>query len=100
MTLILTIYLYLPPPPRIAKSADIYNFAILMWEVMFEQKPFEDLQWQSDIEARVLSGQRLPIPPSHHVQPELVELIEECWQQDPQNVQQYFCSSATSCYMK
>lgn len=71
--------------PKIAKSADVYSFAILMWEVLFERVPFESMNWQSDIEAHVLAGDRLPMPASSHVQPELVQLIEECWQQDPAN---------------
>ncbi len=69
--------------PKIAKSADVYSFAILMWEVLFERVPFESMNWQSDIEAHVLSGERLPFPTSPHVQPEIIQLIEECWHQDP-----------------
>jgi type II secretory pathway pseudopilin PulG len=69
--------------PKISKSADVYSFAILMWEVMFERVPFEALNWQSEIEEHVLSGDRLPFPASSHAHPELVKLIEDCWQQDP-----------------
>jgi len=69
--------------PKIAKSADIYSYAILMWEVMFERVPFEDMKWQSDIETHVLAGDRLPFPSSPQVHRDLIDLIEECWDEDP-----------------
>eukprot|EP00029_Vermamoeba_vermiformis_P003617 TRINITY_DN1415_c0_g1_i5.p1 TRINITY_DN1415_c0_g1~~TRINITY_DN1415_c0_g1_i5.p1 ORF type:complete len:1337 (-),score=239.97 TRINITY_DN1415_c0_g1_i5:38-3829(-) len=69
--------------PRIDKSADVYSFAVLMWSVLFEQTPFNDFKWDSDIEQHVKSGNRLPFPHGHDVEPSLVKLIEECWQHEP-----------------
>jgi serine/threonine protein kinase len=69
--------------PRIDKSADVYSFAVLMWSVLFEQTPFKEFKWDSDIEQHVKSGNRLPFPHGHDVDVALVKLIEECWHNDP-----------------
>ncbi len=69
--------------PRIDKSADVYSFAVLMWSVLFEQVPFKEFKWDSDIEQHVKSGNRLPFPHGHDIDASLVKLIEECWQQEP-----------------
>jgi serine/threonine protein kinase len=45
--------------PRINKSADVYSFAVLMWSVLFEQTPFKEFKWDSDIEQHVKSGRLL-----------------------------------------
>ncbi len=70
--------------PRIEKSADVYSFALLMWSVLFEQTPFAEIKWDSDIEAHVKNGNRLPFPIDHHLDPNLISLITECWQHEPQ----------------
>ncbi len=67
--------------PKIDKSADVYSFAILAWEVMYEQQPFRDFKWQSDVEAHVKVGNRLPFP--ENANSEFVKLVEDCWHQDP-----------------
>ncbi len=69
--------------PRIDKSADVYSFAILMWEVMFEQQPFSEFQWDSAIEQHVKEGKRLPLDTNMSINSSLVRLIEDCWKQDP-----------------
>jgi serine/threonine protein kinase len=69
--------------PRIDKSADIYSLAVLMWSVLFEQNPFVDFKWDSEIEIHVKSGSRLPFPHGHEMDPVLIKLIEDCWHQDP-----------------
>jgi serine/threonine protein kinase len=67
--------------PRIDKSADVYSFAVLMWEVLYEQSPYEEFQWQSDLEKHVLQGKRMRLDPLPNDQ--LVKLIEESWHPDP-----------------
>jgi serine/threonine protein kinase len=69
--------------PRIEKSADVYSFALLMWAVLCEQTPFSDFAWDSDIEAHVKKGNRLPFPAEHRIDPALVSLIVECWEHEP-----------------
>jgi serine/threonine protein kinase len=69
--------------PRIDKSADVYSFAILMWELSFEQQPYNEFQWDSDIELHVKSGKRLVIPQEHSIDASLIALIEDCWGPEP-----------------
>jgi hypothetical protein len=69
--------------PRIEKSADVYSFALLMWSVLLEQTPFSELKWDSDVEAHVKAGHRLPFPPSHGIDAALMLLISECWAHEP-----------------
>lgn len=69
--------------PRVDKSADVYSFAILMWAVLFEQSPFSEFAWDSEIELHVKSGKRLMFPIDHNINPALIKVIENCWQHDP-----------------
>jgi serine/threonine protein kinase len=69
--------------PRVDKSADVYSFAILLWSVLFEQSPFSEFAWDSEIEMHVKSGKRLQLPSDQDVSPTLTKLIEICWHHDP-----------------
>jgi serine/threonine protein kinase len=69
--------------PRIEKSADVYSFALLMWSVLMEQTPFLEFKWDSDVEAHVKKGNRLPFPSDRSIDPLLVSLITECWAHEP-----------------
>jgi serine/threonine protein kinase len=68
--------------PRIDKSADIYSFAILMWELLYERQPFAEYDWQSDVENHAKNGGRLPLDNSS-LNPEFTKLVEDCWKHDP-----------------
>jgi hypothetical protein len=68
--------------PRIDKSADIYSFAILMWELLYERQPFAEYDWQSDVENHVKNGGRLPLD-NNSLNPEFTKLVEDCWKHDP-----------------
>jgi len=68
--------------PKVTTSTDVYSFAILMWEIVMEMAPFEDFEWQSDIEIHVKSGKRLELP-AKECPPNMVKLIEDCWHSDP-----------------
>lgn len=69
--------------PRIDKSADVYSFAVLMWSVMCEQTPFQEFKWDSDVEAHVKSGNRLPFLDDGSMSETMIKLIEDCWQHEP-----------------
>jgi hypothetical protein len=43
---------------------DIFSFAIMTWELLTEEMPYEELKEAWDIPAFVTSGQRLTIPES------------------------------------
>jgi hypothetical protein len=70
--------------PKFNKSADIFSFAILMWEVMVGQSAYADpkFDWPSKIEKFVMKGKRIDIP--HEMDFRIAQLIQDCWHQDPE----------------
>ncbi|KAJ4460243.1 putative protein tyrosine kinase [Paratrimastix pyriformis] len=71
---------------RYTEKADVYSFAIIMWEMMTRQLPFED-QNPMLIPIRVLTkGERPPIPanPAVPVPSGYVSLMTECWATEPE----------------
>ncbi|KAH3743409.1 tyrosine protein kinase [Pelomyxa schiedti] len=64
-------------------SADVFSFAILVFQVWTEKEPYDVAQFSSvwKISDFVISGSRLPIPDT--VPPSMRELISACWAQDP-----------------
>lgn len=71
-------------PARWTKQADIYSFGMVMWEIYHERCPFSSLHTATDLEARVLNGDR-PILnlPDDKSAIDTVEMIEECWEHNP-----------------
>jgi len=62
-------------------AADIYSFALLMWEMITREQPFEP---QSQIEAAgsvALEGKRPPFP--NGIPLKVKTLIENCWAKNP-----------------
>jgi len=77
-------------------KCDIFSFAVLLWQVFTRNKPFADPPYDKmdvrGIENFIMGGMRLPIPKS--VPTEISNLIESCWQQDPNKRQDFsFLSS-------
>lgn len=71
--------------PRFDTSADLYSFAVLMWEVLLNQSAFStpDFEWQYQIENFVTAGNRLDLP--EDMDKRLARLISDCWAQGPSN---------------
>ncbi len=69
--------------PRFDTSADLYSFAVLMWEVITNESAFStpEFEWNSQIENFVVAGNRLPLP--RELDSRLARLISDCWAQDP-----------------
>eukprot|EP01102_Stenamoeba_stenopodia_P019461 TRINITY_DN735_c0_g1_i1.p1 TRINITY_DN735_c0_g1~~TRINITY_DN735_c0_g1_i1.p1 ORF type:complete len:632 (-),score=100.28 TRINITY_DN735_c0_g1_i1:79-1974(-) len=62
-----------------SKQVDIFSFAIIMWECWSRQIPFRDiLEPVVDVIGR---GERPPVPSDWL--PEYVQLMSQCWEQDP-----------------
>ncbi|GBG35148.1 Protein kinase, putative, partial [Hondaea fermentalgiana] len=75
----------LQAPARWTTRADIYAFGIVMWEVYHGKSPFEhSVRSISDLETRVLSGERPIISDEVAVRPWVVRLMAKCWAHDPQ----------------
>jgi LRR receptor-like serine/threonine-protein kinase FLS2 len=66
-------------------SADVYSFAVLLWEIAAQSEPWPDAEgtvfMQHSLLTRIEAGERLPLDPSWP--PKYVALIQQCWDLDP-----------------
>lgn len=62
-------------------SADVYSFAIVLWQLITREEPFANLgQIEAAVAASMESG-RPPFPPD--TPRPIQDLIEQCWDDDP-----------------
>ncbi|KAH0788075.1 TKL family protein kinase [Histomonas meleagridis] len=64
-------------------KVDVYSFAILLWEMLTEETPFEGLTLFQIMLGVTQNNQRPPLPDD--VPDGLRQLIENCWENDPKD---------------
>nr|XP_019601338.1 PREDICTED: receptor-interacting serine/threonine-protein kinase 4 [Rhinolophus sinicus] len=84
---------YLPPERIREKSRlfdtkhDVYSFAIVIWGVLTQKKPFADEKNILYIMVKVVKGYRPELPPVCRARPRacsnLLRLLQRCWHGDP-----------------
>ncbi|XP_036074470.1 receptor-interacting serine/threonine-protein kinase 4 [Rousettus aegyptiacus] len=84
---------YLPPERIREKSRlfdtkhDVYSFAIVIWGVLTQKKPFADEKNILHIMVKVVKGHRPELPPVSRARPRacshLLRLMQRCWHGDP-----------------
>lgn len=84
---------YLPPERIREKSRlfdtkhDVYSFAIVIWGVLTQKKPFADEKNILHIMVKVVKGYRPELPPVCRARPRacsnLLRLLQRCWHGDP-----------------
>ncbi|KAM4888590.1 receptor-interacting serine/threonine-protein kinase 4 [Thomomys bottae] len=84
---------YLPPERIREKSRlfdtkhDVYSFAIVIWGVLTQKKPFSDEKNILHIMVKVVKGLRPELPPVCRPRPRacsnLIHLMQRCWREDP-----------------
>lgn len=62
---------------RYRKSADVYSFAMLLFELVTHQFPFADRLPLQAVVASALQGLRPPLPEG--MPPSIVSLVQRCW---------------------
>lgn len=63
------------------EKADIYSFGVILWELLTRKQFFGEYKFLSEIEEKIISGQRPAIPDTKECRavPEYIELLQECW---------------------
>ncbi|XP_077218354.1 uncharacterized protein LOC143852692 isoform X2 [Tasmannia lanceolata] len=65
------------------EKSDIYSFGVILWELVTEKIPWDNLNSMQVIAAVGFMNQRLEIPKDLDAQ--WVSIIESCWHSDPQS---------------
>ncbi|KHN02891.1 Serine/threonine-protein kinase CTR1 [Glycine soja] len=63
------------------EKSDVYGFGVILWEIVTEKIPWDNLNSMQVIGAVGFMNQRLEIP--KNVDPRWASIIESCWHSDP-----------------
>ena len=68
--------------PFYDEKVDVYSFAVLLWELLTLQEPYKGMTQDQVVMGVIERGIR-PALPSHFGPPGLVQLIQQCWAENP-----------------
>jgi len=68
---------------KCTEKIDIYSLAMMMWEMITSQLPWDGSNFQDVRHAVASAGERPPIPPD--CPPALAQVLRDCWQPLPEN---------------
>lgn len=65
------------------EKADVYSFAVILYELLTQQEFMGHFDFMSDMEALIVAGKRpeLPTDPESNKVPEYIKLMVDCWAQ-------------------
>ncbi|KAL6193635.1 hypothetical protein ACLB2K_034719 [Fragaria x ananassa] len=63
------------------EKSDVYSYGVILWELVTEKIPWDNLNSMQVIGAVGFMNQRLEIPKD--IDPQWISLIESCWHSDP-----------------
>jgi serine/threonine protein kinase len=67
---------------RYSEKADIFSFAVILWELVAREVPYRDMNTVQVSVAVLTKGMRPTMP--RVSPPEYATLINDCWHQDPE----------------
>lgn len=67
------------------RSADVYSFGVLLWELSAKEKPFSDIRTADEFKRRVFVGGARPVVDARRWPGPVCSLIECCWDADPEH---------------
>ena len=67
-----------------SEKADIYSFSLIIWEILHEERFFEEFKFNSQLEVQVVNHDLRP-PLQNTITVEMKKLIEDCWNPNPCN---------------
>jgi serine/threonine protein kinase/GTPase SAR1 family protein len=65
------------------EKVDVYAFGVIMWEIATQTDFFGDLSFMSELERRIIDGERPALPAFPSGYEFYGKLLEACWAQDP-----------------
>ncbi|XP_029643365.1 probable serine/threonine-protein kinase drkC [Octopus sinensis] len=65
-------------------ASDVYSFGVFMWEILYNKDPFYEIDNEEKVLISILKNVRPGLKDSVEYQPEYKELLQYCWNQDPQ----------------
>ena len=63
------------------EKVDVYSFAVVLWEICTLRKPFAGMSVADHYREVIVGGLRPPLDPRWPAR--LVNLLQECWHEDP-----------------
>ncbi|DAZ99353.1 TPA: hypothetical protein N0F65_005204 [Lagenidium giganteum] len=73
-----------PNKCRYSRATDMYSFGMVLWEIATDgEVPFNDVKFDFEVRERVINQQRPPLNPSRDCPEGFVQLIMQCWSQQP-----------------
>lgn len=66
------------------EKSDVFSFGVILWELVMCEKPWRDDHPMQIVYKVGSRGQKLPTPPPESCEPELREMIVECFADDPE----------------
>lgn len=72
-----------PEIGRLTPKCDVFSFGVILWELLARKRPWENERDGVIICRVALQGVRLPVPDDDRAPQALRDLIELCWQAEP-----------------
>eukprot|EP00055_Hartaetosiga_balthica_P007799 m.27468 g.27468 ORF g.27468 m.27468 type:complete len:652 (-) comp5942_c0_seq1:154-2109(-) len=66
-------------------SVDVYSAGIIIWQMIYLEEPYKDIENTFDVEVGVSSGTLRPPTEKFKDFPRVYNIITSCWNQDPSN---------------